>query len=142
LVLARLQELTGNGAWRERAEALLNAFAGRAAELGLYAATYLLAVDWHLNPATHLVVIGKEHDTTVWAMHREALAKFAPRRVVQLLGPGEAAERPLPPALRGMLAAGDAPRGYACTGASCSPPASSLASWDATLDSLRPEVPA
>ena len=31
---------------------------GRAQELGLYAATYLLAVDWQLNPATHLVVVG------------------------------------------------------------------------------------
>jgi uncharacterized protein len=142
LVLARLHELTSNAAWWERAEALLKAFAGRAAELGLYAATYLLALDWHLNPATHLVVVGEEHDATVQAMHRVALAKFAPRRVVQLLGPGEAAERPLPPALRGMLAAGNAPRGYACTGASCSPPASSLAGWDAALDSLRPEVPA
>jgi uncharacterized protein YyaL (SSP411 family) len=140
-VLARLQELTGNREWGQRAESLLNAFAGRAAELGLYAATYLLAVDWHLNPATHLVVVGEEHDATVRAMHRVALAKFAPRRVVQLVGPGQAVERPLPPALQAMLAARDAPRGYACTGTSCSPPAVGVAAWEATLDSLRPDVP-
>ena len=34
------------------------AFAGGASELGLHGAAYLLALDWQLNPATHLVVIG------------------------------------------------------------------------------------
>ena len=39
-------------------------------------------------------------------MHRAALAGFVPRRVVQRLTPAQAAERRLPPALAGMLAAG------------------------------------
>jgi uncharacterized protein YyaL (SSP411 family) len=116
---------------------VVRAFAGRAAELGLYAATYLLAVDWELNPVTHLVVVGEARDETALAMHREALAAFVPRRVVRWIGVDQRDQPGLPPALAGMLAAGRAPRGYACTGTSCSPPASDLASWQATLESLR-----
>jgi hypothetical protein len=142
IVTARLHELTGEARWRERGAALVAAFAGRAAELGLHAATYLLAVDWLVNPATHLVVVGDPHDQQVQAMHRAALAGFVPRRVVQLVAPADARERSLPAALRGMLASGGGPRGYACTGASCSQPAADLASWQATLESLRSAVPA
>jgi hypothetical protein len=142
IVVARLHELTGEARWQERGSALVAAFAGRTAELGLSAATYLLAADWRLSPVTHLVVVGEPHDPTVQAMHRAALAGFAPRRVVQLVVPAEAGERPLPAAVRGMLAGGAAPRGYACTGASCSQPAADLPSWRATLESLRSAVPA
>ncbi|MEP6551835.1 MAG: DUF255 domain-containing protein, partial [Gemmatimonadales bacterium] len=48
IVVARLHEFTGDARWNQRGEELVRAFAGRAQELGLYAATYLLAVDWHL----------------------------------------------------------------------------------------------
>jgi uncharacterized protein len=137
---SRLYEFTGDQRWRQRAEGLVRAFAGRAGELGPYAATYLLAVDWQINPATHLVVVGEASDPTVRAMHGAALAGFVPRRMVQLLPPAAAGTRPLPPALSGMVAAGVAPRGYACTGTSCSQPASDLASWRATLDSHRGEA--
>jgi uncharacterized protein len=137
MVAARLHELTGEARWQERGAALTAAFAGRGAELGLYAATYLLAVDWQLNPATHLVVVGVPDDADVQAMHHTALATFVPRRVVQLIAPAEASRRSLPPALKGMLASGAAPRGYACTGTSCSQPATNLADWQVTLESLR-----
>jgi uncharacterized protein len=142
IVVARLHELTTGIRWKERTESLVRAFAGRADDLGLYAATYFLAIDWHLNPATHIVVVGEAHDPTAHAMHRAALATFVPRRVIQWIVPSEVEGRPLPAVLRGMLATGGVPRGYACTGASCSPPAADLASWRATLESLRPGVPA
>lgn len=138
IVCARLRELTAASRWRERGSGLVAAFAGRAAELGLYAAAYLLAVDWHLNPATHLVVVGRSGDPVADAMHQAALAGFLPRRVIQRLTPEDARERPLPPALSAMLAAGSGARGYACTATSCQPPAEDLESWQATLASLRP----
>lgn len=141
IVTARLHELTGEARWQQRGAALCAAFAGRAAELGLYAATYLLAVDWQVNPATHLVMVGDPHDPSIQAMHHASLATFVPRRVAQLIVPAEAGERPLPAALRGTLASGKTPRGYACTGTSCSQPAADLASWQVTLESLR-SVPA
>ncbi len=89
---ARLHELTGDSRWKARSEELLRAFAGSARELGLYAATYLLAVDWHLNPATHLVVVGDPNDPAVRAMHEAALGGFIPRRVVQLLVAGRGSQ--------------------------------------------------
>ena len=138
ILCARLHEFTGDARWKRRGEELVRAFAGRAKELGLYAATYLLAVDWQLNPATHLVVVGDSTDTSVQAMHRAALAGFVPRRVVQLIVPAEVGARSLPPALSGMLAGGRSPRGYACSGASCSQPAEEPSTWAATLESLRP----
>jgi len=142
VVALRLHALTGRPEWQERATALLAAFAGRAAELGLYAATYLVAVDWHVNPVTHLVVVGEQRDPAVQNMHLAALAGFVPRRAVQLLTPDAATGPGLPPALQGMLAVGQSPRGYACTGNSCSPPAEDPPTWQATLDSLRAAVTA
>ncbi|HZI75785.1 MAG TPA: hypothetical protein VFD73_17535, partial [Gemmatimonadales bacterium] len=105
-----------------------------------YAATYLLAVDWHLNPASHMVVVGEAHDPLAQAMHRQALASFVPRRVVQLVGPSQVQARPLPPALREMLRVAKETRGYLCTGTSCSQPASDLVQWQSTLESARPGV--
>ena len=142
IVAHRLHELTSDPQWQERGAALVTAFAGRAPELGLYAATYLLAVDWQINPATHLVVVGDSHDPAAQAMHRAALAAAVPRRIVQRLTPDAAADQPLPPALQGMLASGQSPRGYACTGNSCAAPAADLGAWQSTLDSLRAAVTA
>ncbi len=141
VVFARLDEFTGDSRWKHRGQEVVRAFAGRARELGLYAASYLLAVDRQLNPAAHLVVVGGASDPTAGGMHRQALAGFFPRRVVQLLVPDTPGSRPLPPALRGMIT-GRAPAGYACVGPSCSQPANDLASWRETLESLRPSVPA
>ncbi|MBA3344953.1 MAG: thioredoxin domain-containing protein [Gemmatimonadales bacterium] len=137
IVCGRLHELTGDSRWRERGEALVNAFAGSAGDLGLYAAAYLLAADRHLSPATHLVIVGDPGDETADEMHRIALSTFLPRKVVQRLTPADAGTRPLPPALGGMLAVGGGPRGYACTGASCRQPAESAEGWRITLESLR-----
>ena len=73
---------------------------------------------------------------SVQNMHRAALAGFVPRRVVQLL--------PLtrPPVKVSHRTPGHAgrrkyPRGYACTGTSCAPPAGDPSAWQVTLESLR-----
>ena len=142
IVYARLHELTGEVRWQERGEELLRAFAGRARELGLYAAAYLLGVDWRLNPATHLVVVGNAGDPAADTMHRQALAGFLPRRAVQRIEPRQAGDRRLPSALKGMVGAGMATRGYACSGFTCSQPAEDPVAWAATLEGLRPIVPA
>jgi uncharacterized protein len=136
--VARLHAHTGEVRWRERGEVLVAAFAGRAAELGLYAAAYLLAVDWHLSPVTHLVIVGEPGDPAADRMHADALASFVPRRVVRRLALRDATARALPPGMAGMVAAGRAPRAYACTGTSCRAPADTVEQWQATLAELRP----
>ncbi len=138
IVCARLHQLTGQAHWRERGLAVLRAFAGRAGEQGLYAATFLLAVDWLLSPATHLVIVGDPGDPVADRMHADALATFVPRRVVRRIVPGDASAPTLPAAMAGMLASGRAPRGYACTGTSCRAPAETAEQWQTTLGSLGP----
>jgi uncharacterized protein YyaL (SSP411 family) len=138
VVCARLHEITGDQRWRERGEALIRAFAGRPSELGIHMSAYLLAADWHLNPATHLVVVGSQDDETANAMHAAALSGFVPRRVVWRLDPTRAPDRPLPSTLAAMVEVSHGPRGYACTGTSCSAPAESLESWHATLETVSP----
>jgi len=133
VALARLHELTGQSIWRERLDALLAAFAGRAPELGLYGATFLTAVDWGLNPATHLVVVeapGQEEQAE--RMHQQALAGFLPRKVVQRVRMG-APTGSLPQAVQGMLAAGGGTRAFACIGARCLAPATDPPEWSARL---------
>jgi uncharacterized protein YyaL (SSP411 family) len=132
-----LYELTGERQWRDRAEELARAFAGRARDLGLYAATYLLAVDWLLNPTAHLVIVGGRADLIAAGMHQQALARFLPRRLIQLVEPDQVGRRPLPAAMKGMVAAATSTRGYACTGFTCSRPAEDVAEWIATLEALR-----
>jgi uncharacterized protein YyaL (SSP411 family) len=141
VVLARLHELTGQARWRERGLALVAAFAGRADELGLYASAYLLAVDWHLAPTTHLVIVGDAGDPVADRMHADALATFVPRRVVRRLAPKDAATQTLPAAMAGMVAAGRAPRAYACTGTSCRAPAETVEAWRAVLAERGPPLP-
>ena len=138
IVAARLHELTGDARWAERQGELLEAFAGRAGEMGLHAATYLLAVDWQQGERTHLAIVGAADDPLAGAMHRAALAAFVPRRVIHRLTPDEARTATLPPALAGMVAgAGTGARGYACTGTVCGPPSDTLEDWRSALAAAR-----
>ncbi|HEX5386661.1 MAG TPA: thioredoxin domain-containing protein [Gemmatimonadales bacterium] len=137
-VSVRLHELTGDARWRERAGEVLRAFAGRAAELGLHGATYLLALDRYLGAPNEFVVTGAARDPLAARMYRTALAAYAPRRVVRRLTPDDVGRSTLPPALAGMLARGPAAAAYACRGTACSPPAVDEAAWQAELRARAP----
>jgi uncharacterized protein YyaL (SSP411 family) len=133
----RLAEHLGSAEWRARGEALVRAFGGSAPALGFHAASWLLAADWMLHPAAHLVVTGAENDPDAERMHVRALATFVPRRVVRRLRPSDAAGG-LPPALATMLAAGGGrTAGYFCVGAECRLPAPDDAAWAAVLGAPR-----
>jgi uncharacterized protein YyaL (SSP411 family) len=137
VTVARLFEHTRAPRWRERHEALVAAFGGAAAELGLFASAYLLAADWLVHPATHLVVTGPAGDPGAEALHRQALAAFVPRRVVVRLTPAGSVDR-LPPALRAQAEGADRVRGMACLGERCLVPAASPGEWAARLRALVP----
>jgi hypothetical protein len=131
LVAARLHAITDDRRWHDRASTLVAAFAGRASELGFYAATYLTACDWLLNPPTHLIIVGPAGEAEADRMHARALATFAPRRVVQRISDPDA---PLPPAAAAMAAAaGGGVRAFMCRAASCSTPVSTDGQWAETL---------
>jgi uncharacterized protein len=127
IVAARLHAITAEQRWQERLAALLGAFAGRSAELGFYAATWLSACDWLLNPPTHLVIAGPPGNAEAARMHGRALACFAPRRVVQRITGDDAA---LPPAAAAMArSAGGEARAFICRAATCTAPAATDAAW-------------
>jgi uncharacterized protein YyaL (SSP411 family) len=146
LNLARLAEHTGAGRWAERRDQLLAATAGRAGDLGLHGATLLLAADWAVHPAAHLIVAdgrtgGQADSDVALRMHQESMRTYLPRRVVQRIRAGTDPSG-LPPAAQGMIAAASAgPRAFACVGTACSAPADSIETWRKTLSDLRRPTP-
>ena len=138
LAAFRLAEHLDSTGWRARGEAVVHAFGGSAPALGLHAATYLLAVDRMLHPASHVVIVGAPGDPEADRMHRRALATFLPRRTVRRLDPGAAAETPLPAPIRAMIGSGaTGSAAYLCIGTACRLPARDDAAWAATLAASR-----
>ena len=134
--LARLYEHTQAPRWAERRDALLGAVAGAAPALGIYGATLLLAIDWAVQPAAHLVIVegeGTGDAAVAEAMHRAALATWLPRRVVRRVRAVAFDPATAPPVLRAMVGAAHGTRGYVCVGTSCQPPATDLERWRAAL---------
>ena len=89
LVLDRLASLAERPDFRDKAEETLALFASKAAEYGLFASTYGLALLNHLEPPVEVVVIGEAED----------------ERTSELL------DHRLPDAARGQASAGVSPGG-------------------------------
>ena len=137
LAALRLAEHLDSAEWRTRGAAVVHAFGGSAPALGLHAATYLLAVDRMLHPASHIVIVGSPGDPEADRMHQRALATFLPRRTVRRLDPRTAADAPVPAPIRAMLGGGTGAAAYLCIGTSCRLPARDDAAWAATLAASR-----
>ena len=82
LVLARAAAITDDPEWRRLLDRQLATFAGGAAQLSLYGATLLRAVDWALSPVTRIEVAGPRGEGPACAMHLLALQTYRPRKVV------------------------------------------------------------
>jgi uncharacterized protein YyaL (SSP411 family) len=102
-------------------------------EQGLFTATLGLALDTHLAPPLHVVVVGARGDDRTRALHAAALATYRHGTVVQVYDPDEpegTAGR-LPAVVtdgasgRAAALAPDGPRAYACTATECAAPATS-----------------
>jgi uncharacterized protein len=79
LTLLKLEALTEDPSFLAAAERTLAAFAGAAPDLGLFAATWLRALDWFVNGSSRIVVA----DTTTSSdLRNVALATYRPRRAV------------------------------------------------------------
>ena len=120
LNLLRLAALLHADSQRDRAEAVLSAFAGSAARLATSAATYVRAVDWFTAPTTSVVVVGTAAPAED-ALWRTVLEVYRPRTVIRYFRAGEVASAQLAPALRALVGA-TAPRAYVCAGQSCAAP--------------------
>lgn len=122
LALDRLYALTGKALYRQRAEETLQAFAEVAKGLGLFGATYFLALDFHLHHPAQVVIVGRKGEERTKALHRTALSTYRPGKIVALYDPEEVKGASLPEPLAGMGEAASEPRAYICAGTTCAAP--------------------
>jgi hypothetical protein len=125
LVLDRLASLAARPDFREKAEETLALLASKAAEYGLFASTYGLALLNHLQTAVEVVVIGEAEDRRTSELL--AAAYQAPRGGKRVLAiPPEVIKKgELPPGLAATLPnlpLASAPLALVCIGSSCQPP--------------------
>ncbi|MFQ5773823.1 MAG: thioredoxin domain-containing protein [Kiloniellaceae bacterium] len=118
-VLARLYYLTGNGAYRERAEALVAAFSGEV-ERSFFSLATLLNGNELLQRAVQIVIVGDREADDARALLRAVYRVNLPNRVLQVVAP----DQPLPAAhpAHGKGQVGGAATAYVCRGTSCSLP--------------------
>ena len=126
IVLDRLYAYTGDSAYREDAEAVLEAFAGIAVQYALFASTYGLAALLHARQPLQVVVTGRGDDENALRLERAARQVFRYGKAVLRLTPEGPAADALPAALRETLPhlQADREEAFVCAGGTCYPPVS------------------
>ena len=130
-VLARLYFLTGEAAYRERAEALVKAFSGELERNFAPLATLANGSEL-LRRAVQIVVVGARQAAETGALLDAVFATSLPNRVLSVLEPGAALPAGHPAADKG-LHEGRA-TAYVCVGPVCSLPLTEAAGLRAALD--------
>jgi hypothetical protein len=128
IALLRIHAYTGDGGYRVKAEQTLGLLAGNAAQYGIFAATYGIAVTYASQPHSQVVVIGD--DETASHLYSQAISSAVLGRSVIRLKPSQAVAQNLPPTLAATipeLASLKSGRTTAvvCSGFTCQPPVNS-----------------
>ena len=115
LALDRLWALTGEAHYHEMAGKTLETFADHAPDYGPFAASYGLALFYHLHPPVTVTIIGKfDHDDTQ-RLRQAALDAYRPGRQLAVYAPNEQ-PLPYPPSSDGAAVA------YVSAAQSCAAP--------------------
>jgi len=125
LVLDRLASLAERPDFRAKAEETLALFASKAAEYGLFASTYGLALLNHLEPPLEVVVVGEPKDERTSAFLAAAYQTPRAHKRVFAFPPAVIMNAELPPGFAATLPnlpVAGAPRALVCVGSSCLPP--------------------
>ncbi len=106
IALLRLHGYAGDAShnaasYRDRAEQTLEAYAGVAADHGIFAATYGLAVMQFIHPHTQVVIVGK--DDAAAELYRAAVRPLSFGTAVLRLDADKAVAQNLPPALAATI---------------------------------------
>ena len=117
--LSRLYYLTGNDACRERAEAVIAAFAGELAR-NLFPLGTLLNATEFLARAVQIVIIGDRAEPKTQALISAAMTSPLPNRVLQVVSADLELSPGHPAAGKGDI--NGAPTVYVCRNATCSRP--------------------
>jgi hypothetical protein len=118
-VLTRLAILTGEADYRDRAEAIIKAFAGEVTRNFFPLATLINNAEL-AQKSVQIVLVGDSSDPGFSALHRAVYQVSLPRRVVQAVPPGQTLP-PDHPAFGKGLVDGKA-AAYVCEGPVCSLP--------------------
>jgi uncharacterized protein YyaL (SSP411 family) len=118
LACFELAELTGDDRHAQRAHEQLALLAGRLRQQPHAMPLGLVAVDWALGGASHVVIAGAKDDPRTRALHRVARAAFVPRRVILSASDAGAGL----PWAHAMTAVDGAPAAYVCRNRACERP--------------------
>jgi len=129
-VLTRLAILTGEEAYRRRAEAIVETFSGEVARNFFPLATLLNNVEL-LEKPLQIVIVGVRKDPVFQSLLRAAYNLSLPTRIVLTLPPG--ASLPVDHPASGKDVVGGKPTAYVCDGPICSLP---VTNPQALLDAL------
>ncbi len=124
IVLDRLYAFTGERLYSEWAEKTLEAFAGRVAQYGIFAATYGLAALLHTRGVLQVVILGAANDPKSAALETAASGVYRFSKPLLRVTPEKAASASLAPALRDTLPHIDpaTPQALVCVETTCYPP--------------------
>ncbi|HEV2495822.1 MAG TPA: thioredoxin domain-containing protein [Terriglobia bacterium] len=128
LVLDRLAQLAERPDFRDKAGTTLDLLASKAAEYGLFAATYALALVNHFRPPVEVVVVGSSADPRTRELTKTAYQTPRAGKRVLAFEPEVVKEGSLPPGLASTLPhlpLDGNPVALVCVGTSCQPPVSS-----------------
>jgi uncharacterized protein YyaL (SSP411 family) len=129
-VLARLYHLTGEGAYQDRAHALVAAFSGELNRNFFPLATLINSNDF-LRNAVQIVVVGKRGEGGTEALVRAALDRSVPNRLLQVVEPN--AQLPDSHPARGKGMVGGKATAYVCKGQTCGLPVTHAAGLGTAL---------
>jgi uncharacterized protein len=129
-VLTRLALLTGDDAYRRRAEAIVAAFSGELSRNFFPLATLINGAELAHQPV-QIVLVGARDDAAFAELSRAVYRVSLPNRVVQVVTPGEALPEAHPAHGKGLV--DGRPAAYVCEGPVCSLP---LTEPQALLDKL------
>src|SRR5436309_8156013 len=125
LVLDRLAHLAERPDFRDKAEATLDLLAAKAADYGLFAATYAIAVVNHFRPPVEIVVVGPSADEKTRRLLKSAYATGRAGKHVLAFEPDVVRAGDLPAGLASTLPnlpLDGRPVALVCVGTSCQPP--------------------
>ena len=129
-VLSKLHRLTGEQRYAARADALIAAFAGEIERNFFPLATFLNAVEDHLD-GLQIVLVGAPDDPGREALFRAAYAAGLPGRLLVAVAPGETLPETHPAHGKGMVEGRAA--AYVCRGQTCLAPVTEPAALGAAL---------
>lgn len=123
--LLRLEALSGRGEFRQMAERTLRLFAPQAAQAGLHAAAYALALERLLLDPIQVMIVGSGPEAV--RLEAVAVARFAVNKTVMRIAPHRLVSGELPEALARTLALVPPPAGaeawaLVCRQNHCLPP--------------------